>query len=116
MYSLIFINIISRRCLAQKRPGFEKVFKKIITFLEFFLFGEVVAFWSVALRVGGFDWLVAEAEAAIPTLQVVCKDDELDNDILPPPPGDVGGKLLDDILFVFRKFVLLYGIWKFLSS
>ena len=85
----------------------------IITFLEVFLIGEVVAIWSV--EVGGFDWLVAEAEAEFPTPQGVCSGNELDNDILLPPPGDIGGKLLG-VLLVLRKFVLLYCIWKFASS
>ena len=72
---------------------------QLITFLEFFLFGDIVAlFWSVG--VGGFDWLVAEAEA-----------------LLLPPLGDIGGKLVADGLLVFRKLVLLlyWGIWKLLK-
>ena len=85
--------MVNVRILSHKVPAFEARNCKngIITFLEVFLIGEVVAIWSVEVRVGGFDWLVAEAEAEFPTPQGVCSGNELDNDILLPPPGDIGG-------------------------
>ena len=62
-----------------------------ITFLELFLAGEVAVFWSVEVGVGGFDWLVAEAEFAFPALQDVCRGNELDMGKLLPPLGDIWG-------------------------
>ena len=46
---------------------------------------------DIEVGVGGFDWLVAEAEFAFPALQDVCRGNELDMGKLLPPLGDIWG-------------------------